>query len=173
MFLLQAPARAETSARRDWFTSFGDNMQYILGVYALGMTVYHQDFEGMEEFTEAMVASQLTTAFLKKVVNERRPNYDFGEGGRAESFPSGHASAAFSSASFIHSRYGFANAAIPYVMASAVGYSRVRARLHYTHDVLAGAGIAMFYSWLLVSKYEGVAVYPIPGGAAILYKKEF
>jgi membrane-associated phospholipid phosphatase len=73
------------------------------------------------------------TAGLKYSIKETRPN------GEARSFPSGHASIAFTGAEFIRKEYGWRWAAPAYVAAGFVGWSRVEAKKHYVHDVLAGA----------------------------------
>ena len=74
------------------------------------------------------------------------------EGATGYSFPSGHTAAAFAGASFIHKRYGLKQALLPYVLASFVGYSRIQAKKHYWYDVLAGASIAIGYTWLFVDE---------------------
>ena len=73
------------------------------------------------------------TAALKYSINETRPN------GESRSFPSGHTSIAFTGAEFIRKEYGWRWAAPAYVAAGFVGWSRVEAKKHYAHDVVAGA----------------------------------
>lgn len=85
----------------------------------------------------ALGRAGLTTGALKYTVNETRPN------GGAHSFPSGHASAAFTGAEFIRKEYGWSWGAPAYLAASFVAWSRVEADKHYTHDVLAGAAIGI------------------------------
>jgi hypothetical protein len=85
----------------------------------------------------ALARAGVTTGALKYSVNETRPN------GGAHSFPSGHASAAFTGAEFIRKEYGWGWAAPAYLAASFVAWSRVEADKHYTHDVLAGAAIGI------------------------------
>jgi len=85
----------------------------------------------------ALARAGITTGVLKYTVNETRPN------GGAHSFPSGHASAAFTGAEFIRKEYGWGWGVPAYVAASFVAWSRVEADKHYTHDVLAGAAIGI------------------------------
>jgi hypothetical protein len=85
----------------------------------------------------AMGRAWLVTEALKHAVDETRPN-----GGRY-SFPSGHASFAFSGAEFIRNEYGWQWGVPAYAAASFVAWSRVEARKHYTHDVLAGAAVGI------------------------------
>ena len=85
----------------------------------------------------AIGRSWATTAALKYSVNETRPD------GGSYSFPSGHTSLAFTGAEFIRKEYGWGWGAPAYLAASFVGYSRVQADKHFTHDVLAGAAIGI------------------------------
>jgi len=83
---------------------------------------------------EATVTSQLLTLAIKQVSNRPRPN-----GENDHSFPSGHTSGTFTVASVLDARYGW-KAGIPaYLVASFVGYSRVRMQKHFPTDVIAGA----------------------------------
>ena len=76
-------------------------------------------------------------------------------------FPSGHTSAAFQGASFIHYRYGLKKAIVPYIAATFVAYSRVYSEKHYLHDVLAGAFIGTFSNYYFVSKYKDMTIKPV------------
>jgi hypothetical protein len=81
----------------------------------------------------ALGRNWVVTSGLKYAVDEDRPN------GGSRSFPSGHTSMAFTGAEFIRKEYGWGWAAPAYVAAGFVGWSRVYAKKHYTHDVVAGA----------------------------------
>ena len=91
----------------------------------------------------------MTTHILKYTVQEKRP-----DGSNNKSFPSGHTSAAFQGAAFIHLRYGIKYAILPYIGATFVGYSRIVSENHYTHDVIAGATIGSFFSWYFSEPYK-------------------
>ena len=92
---------------------------------------------------------------LKHIVKRERP-----DGSDLKSFPSGHAVGAFSGAMFVHKRYGWKPALLPYAMGVVTGWARVRAKHHYWHDVAAGAAVSGLFTWLLVDKYvpKGVDV---------------
>jgi membrane-associated phospholipid phosphatase len=79
----------------------------------------------------------MVTTALKHSIDATRP-----DGGR-HSFPSGHTSLAFTGAEFIRNEYGWRWATPAYLAAGFVGWSRVHAKKHYTHDVVAGAVIGM------------------------------
>lgn len=85
----------------------------------------------------ALTRAGATTGILKYAVDETRPN------GERYSFPSGHATAAFTGAEFIRKEYGWRWAAPAYLAAGFVAWSRVEADKHYTHDVVAGAAIGI------------------------------
>lgn len=78
-----------------------------------------------------------------------RPNG--GSGG----FFSGHTSASFSAATVLEREYGPAVGVPAYVLASFVGYDRIRTDDHYPADVLVGAGVAILVSNLIYDKDLG------------------
>jgi membrane-associated phospholipid phosphatase len=52
-------------------------------------------------------------------------------------------------------RYGWEYGIPAYAAASFVAYSRVEAREHYAHDVIAGAGIGILSSYIFTKPYKG------------------
>jgi len=63
------------------------------------------------------------------LIDKRRPENSLNK----DSFPSGHASAAFQGASFIQRRYGWKHGKYAYLLAAFVGYSRIEG-LNDRHD---------------------------------------
>lgn len=126
-----------------------DLFMVMTATYALGMTSREQDFDGTIELGLSVLGAQLATEGIKSLELERRPN-----GSDYKSFPSGHAAAAFSSAMFVHRRYGWKSAIVPYAMAGITGWGRVAADAHYWHDVLGGAAVSALFTWLVVDKYD-------------------
>ena len=122
----------------------GDVLQFAIPAYAAAMTIYEDDWQGTKQLAAAYGATIATTYALKYTISEERP-----DGSNNQSFPSGHTASAFSGATFIHRRYGWKRAVIPYLLSGVVGYSRVDAKAHYIHDVLAGAAIAGAFSYWL------------------------
>ena len=146
----------------------GNYMQVILPAYAFGMSMNEQDWDGAKQFVYSFASMQATVYGLKAVVDEPRPN-----GSNKNSFPSGHTAAAFSGATFIHKRYGIKRAVIPYAMATLTGFSRIDARMHYFHDVVAGAAIGGLFTWAFVSKYDDVCISASPNHEKVNLKTTF
>ena len=147
-FLLCLAAALDTRAS-DNIETAGDVLQYVLPITAGGLTLGYRDYEGTLQFGESAVLSQGVTYGLKYTVNEQRPN------GGSHSFPSAHTSISFSAAEFMRKRYGWKYGIPAYAAASFVAYSRVEAREHYPHDVVAGAGIGIVSSYIFTRPYKG------------------
>jgi membrane-associated phospholipid phosphatase len=95
------------------------------------------------------------TQSLKKQIKKQRPNEKYAfivkrddEGG-GMSFPSGHTSEAFCTATSLALRYHKWYVIAPaYIYASSVGWARMYQGVHYPSDVLAGAFIGAGSAWL-------------------------
>lgn len=136
--------------------TIGDILAIGLPLSAYSTTLYLDDKEGEIEFYKNYATTMGTTLLLKYTVREERPDTK-----ERDSFPSGHTSSAFSGASFIHMRYGFKYALIPYLAAIYTGYTRVESNRHHPIDVYAGAVLGMLSSWYFVSRYENVEIAPV------------
>lgn len=135
--------------------SIGDALLVMLSGSAFGITLYLEDEKGREEYYKSFATNAIVTYGLKYSINRKRPN------GENYSFPSGHTSLSFQSASFIHKRYGFSYAVVPYISALFVAYSRVDAGVHYKSDVLAGAVIGVCSSFYFTKRYKAFTLQPI------------
>lgn len=143
----------------------GTKLQIIIPAAALLSTVVYEknnNYEGSKQFAKSLTTTLLATGALKVITHKKRPN-----GANYNSFPSGHTSAAFMGAGFIHKRYGLKAAILPYVGASYVGYSRVYAKKHDTVDVLAGAALGIFTSRYFTSPYDKFSVTPVVTGDSV------
>lgn len=135
----------------------GDVLQIIIPSVAYGSTFYLDDEMGRNQFYKSFATTVLITQGLKNIIHKKRPN------GSDKSFPSGHTSAAFQGASFIHERYGLKYAIYAYIGASYVGYSRVESDNHYLEDVLAGAAIGILSNLYFTTPYKGFVITPSAG----------
>ena len=98
----------------------------------------------------------LGTVLLQTLIPEEKPNK-----ANKKSFPSGHASAAFSGATYVHFRYSLYEARWLYAMAAFVAFSRVYGNRHYFHDVLASAGLSLLSSYFLVKNKNINKIYSV------------
>jgi membrane-associated phospholipid phosphatase len=130
--------------------TIGDVLYIALPTAAAGMTLYHKDREGAVQFGKSLLTTVGVTLALKYTIDANRPR-DNGK----HSFPSGHTSTSFSAAEFIRKRYGWKYGVPAYTVATFVGYSRLEAHQHHTHDVLAGAAIGILSSYIFTTPYHG------------------
>jgi membrane-associated phospholipid phosphatase len=116
------------------------------------------DKAGRDEFYLSFAGNLATTHILKRTIKRERPNKaDY------HSMPSGHTSASFQGATFIHKRYGLLHAIVPYIGAVYVGYSRVYSKWHYKSDVYAGALLGSGFAWFFTTpyKYKDTTIEPV------------
>ena len=103
----------------------------------------------------AFLVSSIITQSTKHIVNRQRPfeKYSFiilrdDESG-GMSFPSGHTSAAFCTATSLALRYHkWYVITLAYVFATSVAWARMYQGVHYPSDVLAGALVGACSAWL-------------------------
>ena len=80
-----------------------------------------EDYRGMLQLGESLLAGQIASEGIKALELEQRPNKK-----DKKSLPSGHAAGAFSAAMFVHKRYGIRYAITPYIMSLFTSYTRVK-----------------------------------------------
>jgi len=101
----------------------------------------------------ALAANSLTTFVLKRAIHRDRPAVTYPyltafESERHYSFPSGHTSNAFCTATSLSLHFKKWYVVVPaYTWACAVGYSRMHLGMHYPSDVLAGAIVGAGSAW--------------------------
>jgi membrane-associated phospholipid phosphatase len=95
----------------------------------------HGRFRAMTyDMLDAALVNAAYTGILKVVTQRERP-----DGSDNKSFPSGHASNAFTLAAVAERHYGWALGAPAYAVAAFVGLERLQGNRHFPSDVVAGA----------------------------------
>jgi membrane-associated phospholipid phosphatase len=157
---------AVSSAWADAQRRAGDVLSYALPAGVAAYELWQGDRQGALQFGEAFVVTLGATEVLKRTTHVDRPDRS-----NNESFPSGHASRAFSAATYVHRRHGFESAWPLYLAASYVGYTRVHADRHRWGDIVGSAAVSAAATWWLVDPKDSarVSVLPmvVPHGVAV------
>jgi len=107
--------------------------------YGLGKAFDHPGVEELgRDLVRAQVVTQSLTMGVKLIVGRERP-----DGSNQRSFPSGHASGAFASATVLQRHYGWKAAFPAYAVAGYVATSRLNEGRHYLSDVVFGAAVGI------------------------------
>jgi membrane-associated phospholipid phosphatase len=146
-------ALLSTSVYANSIETNGDILVVVIPGAAYASTFYKDDAQGRKQFYKSFISTALATHALKHLAHKQRP-----DGSDYLSFPSGHTSAAFQGAAFIHRRYGWGEAVLPYIAATYVGYTRVETRKHDWTDVGAGAVLGIASNWLFTTQRPDQAV---------------
>ncbi|MBY0497593.1 MAG: phosphatase PAP2 family protein [Cyanobacteria bacterium] len=143
---------------------------YIVGRYVLPPAegeprtnkVSHLGFD----LIRGLIVSQTLTQAIKQTVRRDRPT------GECCAFPSGHASAAFATASVLERHFGYRGAWPTFVIASYVATSRLHDNRHFLSDVLFGSALGIASGWTVVGRHgrDKFGFMPVPtrGGVAIV-----
>jgi membrane-associated phospholipid phosphatase len=114
----------------------------------------------------AQIMAQTVTGVMKKAAQRQRP-----DGSDSRSFPSGHTSVSFASATVLQRELGWKVGAPAYAAASYVAMARIEKKKHFLSDVAFGAAIGILSGRTVTigSGEKRFAVSPVamPGGAAI------
>lgn len=127
----------------------GDVLVFTLPAITLGATLIKGDTKGTWQFAKGFLVNGALTFGLKSMIAKERPNME-----NNDSFPSGHTSVTFQSASFIQKRYGWKYGIPAYILASYTGFSRINSKKHDIYDVLAGAAIGIGSTYLFTTPYQ-------------------
>jgi membrane-associated phospholipid phosphatase len=114
-----------------------EQVAFSIGTYAFGRLrdqpkVAHL---GMD-LLQAQILSEILVEPLKYAVRRERP-----DGSNRLSFPSGHASVTFATATVIERHLGWRKSLLGYAIASYVAISRIHDDQHYLSDVIFGAAL--------------------------------
>lgn len=120
---------------------------------------------GMDLLRAQIVTSILTTG-VKYATQRERP-----DGSNNHSFPSGHASITFATATVIERHLGWRMSVLGYGVASYVAASRLHDNRHYLSDVVFGAAVGAIGGRTVTQHGRnewGMAPVPVPGGVAVV-----
>lgn len=116
----------------------------------------------------AQIVAQTVTGVMKQAAQRQRP-----DGSDMRSFPSGHTSVSFASATVLQRELGWKVGAPAYAVASYVAMARVEKQKHFLSDVAFGAAIGILAGRTVTigSGEKRFAVSPVvtPGGGAISF----
>jgi membrane-associated phospholipid phosphatase len=138
-----------------------------LGVYAFGRIANHiRVAEVGADLVRAQLLNTVVTQGIKLAVDRTRP--DLGR----HSFPSGHTSSAFATATVLQHQLGWKVGIPAYTLATYVGASRMTENKHFASDVIFGAALGIVAGrTVTVGRGEGrfaLAPVMLPGGAAVM-----
>ena len=138
-----------------------------LTVYAVGRMGHKNKAShlGMDLLRAQIVTGGLTTG-LKYATHRERP-----DGSNHQSFPSGHASITFATATVIERHLGWRSSALAYTVASYVAASRLHDNRHWLSDVVFGAAVGAIGGRTVTEHGRDVwtfAPVPVPGGVALV-----
>jgi membrane-associated phospholipid phosphatase len=139
-----------------------------VGTYALGQFTGSSKTAWVgADLIRAQMVAQTLTGVLKVSVGRTRPD------GAQFSFPSGHSSVSFASATVLERHLGW-KAGIPaYAVASYVAASRLHHKRHYLSDVTFGAAVGIVAGRSMTvgrgSARFAVAPAPVQSGGAIVF----
>jgi len=142
-------------------------MGAALAVYTYGR-VQHQarvSHLGMDLLRAQILTSGLTVG-LKYSTQRERP-----DGSNAHSFPSGHASITFATATVIERHLGWRYSVLGYTIASYVAASRLHDNRHWLSDVVFGSAVGAIGGRTVTQHGRNVwtmTPVPVPGGVALL-----
>ena len=153
---LTTPAHADAPARK--IANFGSGTGNILFLAAgVGLPLLSDGHDGKNHALRALDAlgtSVILSEGLKALVREKRPDSN-----AHDSFPSGHATAAFAVAT-VESSLHPGQAPLWYLGATLISYSRVRLHRHTVGDVLAGAALGAGMARVELAQPHGLLLSP-------------
>lgn len=158
--LLRAINSPETLPSDEFFQFISNSDAYLVIGIPVGMATLGLIKKDDQLFRNACVTISATivcsgiTNALKYTIDRQRPYITYPDiakksSGGSPSFPSGHTSSAFATATSLSLAYPKWYVIVPtFTWAGTVGYSRMHLGVHYPSDVLAGALVGSGCAWL-------------------------
>lgn len=141
-----------------------------LGSYAIGRFGSHPRVQALgSDLMRAQLLNGVMTQALKVSFSRTRPD------GSSHSFPSGHASAAFATATVFERTFGWKVGAPIYGAAAYVATSRLSENKHYASDVIFGAAVGIVAGRSVTvgrgANRFALSAMPMHGGAAVTFTR--
>jgi membrane-associated phospholipid phosphatase len=138
-----------------------------VATFAVGKVSSDPGIESLgRDLVRAQIVTQSLTTALKYTVSRTRP-----DGSSTLSFPSGHTSGAFATATVLERHYGWKVGVPAYLFAGYVGASRINENKHYLSDVIFGATLGILggrtVTLGLGDKRFSLSPMIVPGGAGV------
>ena len=151
-----SPAHASDTGRQigKFLSGPGTILYGVIGVGLPLLTDHQQGKNHTLRAIDSLGVSLLFSEGLKDLVQEKRPDSN-----AHDSFPSGHATGAFSIAT-MESAFHPRDAVYWYAGATAISISRVTLHRHTVGDVLAGAALGYGVSRWELSQHHGLVLTP-------------
>tara|TARA_Y100000815_G_scaffold239315_1_gene234152 strand:- start:11162 stop:11710 length:549 start_codon:yes stop_codon:yes gene_type:complete len=139
----------ESRAKIGTTQKIGDLILFVFPVATVGTSLIIEDEKGALQFTKGLLLTTVVTYGLKLSINKPRP-----DNSNDNAFPSGHTSAVFHSAGYVHRRYGFKYSIPAYALAGFTAASRIDSKKHDILDILAGTVIGLGSNLLFTTDYQ-------------------
>ena len=123
------------------------------------------------DLLEAQILAEGIVEATKVIVRRKRPVFPDGSSTAGYSFPSGHATVTFASATVLQQHLGWRAAVPTYLLATYVATSRLHDNRHFLSDVVFGSAtgivIGRSVTWHGRNTYTLMPV-PLPGGLGVV-----
>ncbi len=146
--LLLAASPAAATSNKTWGRISDIGAAGLAGA-AVGVPFLGDDAPGALQGGGSIAVGFGITYGLKQIIHEQRP-----DGSGDDSFPSGHTAFSFAAAASMQRRYGWEVGVPATLVATLVGFARVKADKHHWYDVVAGAAIGEASGVLLTRPFD-------------------
>lgn len=165
------------AAGKNFYVKIDDYTRYvpIVQMYSadlLGIKSKNHWFDQTKNLMLSTLLANATTSILKKEIFKQRP----GESNHANSFPSGHTTTAFATASVLYEEFIDSSPTLAYsgyIFAVTTASLRMLNNKHYLSDVLAGAGIGILSTQLVYQLEHLIAWNPFKNKSDISFSPQY
>jgi len=155
LLLLVCFDQANAASHKTWEDISNVGVASLLGA-SVAVPLIRSDRQGLYQAAYSIGAGEGVAILGKALIKEDRPDHSDNN-----SFPSGHTTVAFASATSLYKRYGWQTGLPAYAVATLTGSARVASKKHHWWDVVAGAAIGTASGWYFTDAFsKNVAVVP-------------